>query len=446
MIQKSLIDRHLVTLSISQSTLSIHRQLKQHILSLIEDSGEKQLHRVFTRVLTMVRKAFPPGSAIQGPTNHTWKECEVALPHVLSLGTIYETRHAMLDPSRDLATLLADAANYLWERGLLSDSQKVLEVGENVCDAFPGDPEIAPINANLCAISGAVHAEMGFSGRSVALEKCKKALELRKQRMQYLEANGRVNKEDGMLLSNGYNDLGVVSIQAEDWKAADIALVEALKLKKQFSTEADNPVQFGENYKNQAFVALAQGNTDEARHLAKRGHELYSVEIPEKSAAVQKTKLIHACILLNTGEIEQAKSLSKQVLDVRVELFGEKHHLVKDSMYLVGEIYRLLGKFEKAEKFFRDSLADSEASGFPLESVARSKYHLALAMRQQQATLTPEREKECAGLEADAKEVRDSASSLISDERKAKGPEHVHDFMVSLWSGRTVGMFDSWRL
>ena len=34
-------------------------------------------------------------------------------------------------------------------------------------------------------------------------------------------------------------------------------------------------------------------------------------------------------------------------------------------------------------------------------------------MRQQQATLTLEREKEGAGLEADTKEVRDSASSLI---------------------------------
>lgn len=392
----------------------------------------------------MVRRAFPLGSAIQGPTNHTWKECEAALPHVLSLEIVYGTRRAKLEPSHDLATLLADAANYLWERGLMSDSQKVLQAGEDVCDAFPGDPEIAPINANLCAISGAVHAEIGFSGRPLAIEKCKKALELRKERMQYLEANGRVNKEDGMLLSNGYNDLGVVSIQAEDWKAADIALAEALKLKQQFSTEADNPVQFGENYKNQAFVALAQGNVDEARHLAKRGYELYSSEIPEKSAAVQKTKLINACILLNTGEVEQAKKINKQVLDVRVELFGEKHHLVKDSRYLMGEIYRLLGKYEKAEKCFRDSLEDSEASSFPVESIARSKYHLALAMRQQQAALTPEREKECAGLEADAKEVRDKASHLISDQRKAKGPEYVHDFMVSLWSGRTVGMFNSW--
>ncbi|KAL8834459.1 MAG: hypothetical protein Q9176_007483 [Flavoplaca citrina] len=446
LVQKSLVDRHLVEVSFSHSTISIHRQLKQFILSLIEESGETHLRLVFSRALEMVRRAFPLGSAIQGPTNHTWKECENALPHVLSLRTIYETRNTKLEPSRDLATLLADAANYLWERGLMKDSQKLLRAGENVCDTFPGDPEIAPINANLCAISGAVHAEIGFSGRHLAMEKCKKALELRKQRMHYLEEHGRVNKEDGMLLSNGYNDLGVVSIQAEDWDAANLALIEALKLKQRFSTEANNPVQFGENYKNQAFVALAQGNVDEARHLAERGHELYASEIPEKSAAVQKTKFIFACILLNTGNFERAKKMNKEVLKVRVELFGEKHHLVKDSRYMMGEIYRLLGKYPKAEKFFRASLMDSEAASFPEESIARSRFHLALAIREQKTNFTTEREKECMDLEAEAKKTRDNANHIISDHRKAEGPESVHDFMVSLWSGRTVGMFKSWQV
>ena len=86
---------------------------------------------------------------------------------------------------------------------------------------------------------------------------------------------------------------------------------------------------------------------------------------------------------------------------------------MKDSRYLVGDVSRLLGKFEKAKKFFRDSLDDSKAFSFPVASVARSNNHLALVMRQQQATLTLEREKEGAGLEADTKEVRDCASSLI---------------------------------
>lgn len=416
----------------------------RHILQLIENEGDQKFGKVFAQALAICRKAFPRGSDVQGPTNHTWSECETALPHVLSLRSIFINGAARLQPSRALATLAADAVNYLWERGQIHECIKTLKFGEDVCNKMPGDNEVVPTHANICAISGAVHAELGFGGRSKGVEKCREALELRKRRVSYLESiNSTVTKEDGMLLANGYNDTAVVNLQQEDWTAADPCNEEALKLKHQYSTEEDNPVQFGESYKNMAIVRLAQGKVDEARDLAKRGYELYGKEIPEKSAATQKAKFVWCLVLFNSGEIEAAKKLAKGILEVRREIFGDKHQLVKDSLYMVGTIHKAQGKLEKAEKCFRQSIEHAELSDLEEETLARSQYHLVGTIRAQPDRMTDDREKEAKDLETSARAVRDKFAGLLPDEIKANGPDRIHDYMVSIWSGRTIGILNA---
>lgn len=318
LLKKNLEDRHLVDISLSHTTLSIHRSFATHILGLIEDAGHHQLRVVFGRALLMVRTAFPMGSDIQAPTNHQWQQAQDVLPQVLSLASIYKKHVLKLLPTLQFAGLLADVANILWEKGQTSDAFQIIEVGEEVCEALEKDPEIVPIHANITAIAGAVYAEVGFSGRAVAKVKLLKNLELRMLRLQYLEKEEKVKKHDGMLLSNGYNDYGCVLIQSEEWEEAESIHQKALALKTKYSTEADNPVQFGESYKNLAYVRLAQGKGPEAVDLAKRAYEGYSKEISEMNAATQKVKFVYANILLNTGDIQASKRLNKSVFNVRV--------------------------------------------------------------------------------------------------------------------------------
>ena len=317
-----------------------------------EDMDPNRLQTVFQRALSIVRSAFPSQSELQAPTNNTWQSCQRCLSHVLSLQNIYDTWNknmSRIAASIDFVTLLSDAANHLWERGFLNDGIRTLEIVEPVCGDLWADDTVLTVHANICAVAGAMLAESGFSNRALAIQKCQKALELRKKRIESRERSGTVGLVDAMLLANGWNDIGVVAIQNAEYEVASSYFEEALKIKRTWSSEESHPQQFGETYKNMPFWLLRQGRTKEALLISRRALNLLSRENSEKSAATQKGKFVLACILLLSNNPKEALRLHKDVLEVRTEIFGELHHLCKDSKYMIGEIYRLTGKLVKAE-------------------------------------------------------------------------------------------------
>ena len=331
----------------------MHRTLGKYVLQLIDEAtAPNRFQTVFQQALAIIRSAFPSQSELQAPTNITWQSCQGCLSHVLSLRDIYDTWNKTkprIAASIDLATLLSDVANHLWERGFLNDGIRTIEIGEPICDDLLTDDTVLTVHANICALAGAMLGESHFSNRALAIQKCQKALDLRKNLIESLEGSGTVGLVDAMLLANGWNDLGVVAIQNAEYEIASSHFEEALKIKRAWSSEESHPQQFGETYKNMPFWLLRQGRIKKALEISRRASDLLGRENPEKSAATQKGKFVLACILLLSNNPKEALRLHKYVLEVRTEIFGEFHHLCKDSKYMIGEIYRLTGKLVKAE-------------------------------------------------------------------------------------------------
>ncbi|KAJ4307563.1 hypothetical protein N0V84_012646 [Fusarium piperis] len=390
------------------------------------------------RAVLDILATLDPDGVLEDLLIGDWSEPELDFLHPskhFDLLALYQTWEPKIEPVFAFATLLLDTANYLWEKGLTKEGMETMQIGEDVCVQLSNIPEVIPIHANICAIAGGVHAEIGFSGRAMARQKCELALDLRKRRVRELEQSGTVASDDSMLLANAWNDVGVVRIQNEEFEEAVPCLQESLRLKNKWESEDKIPWHFGETYKNLSFTHLSRGDFKKAKEFAHRSYNLCSRGMAEKSAATQKAKFILATILLNCGDIEEALMLHKEILIARQEIFGKAHGLTKDSLYNVGEVYRQQGgKLEKAEAKFREALEDCKA--WPPEAIARAQYHLALVINEFTDRLTFSRKMEAAQLEEEARQLRERLDpSSVSNTPEAN--LRLHDFMVSLWAGRT---------
>ncbi|KAK0726164.1 hypothetical protein B0H67DRAFT_642481 [Lasiosphaeris hirsuta] len=370
-----------------------------------------KLQRTIKSAIEIVRRSFPAQSATQGPPNQNWAIWKEYLPHVLSLQTLYAKRQDTLQPTPTLATLLMDAGMYLWETGLTRDGIETLEIDSLVYKRMEDDNEIIPVYANICSVRAVLHGEIGYSGRSLARVAAQEALALRQRRVCDQEAVGVRSVVDYLLLSNGWNDLGVMLMQNEEFGQARPAIKKALATKEEWIDEDNQPQKFGESYKNLAYIRLYQGLVDEARDFGRRAHILTKKANGERSQAALKGKFVYGCVLLGTGDMAEAKRIHKEVLASRKDLYGPDHHLVRDSVYTLGEIYRLFGKYDKAEQFFREALREPESAQSP------ARFHLALLLRtpRDEKPVDKTRLEEAQMLEEEAAETKDSFGQQLTD-------------------------------
>lgn len=152
-----------------------------------------------------------------------------------------------------------------------------------------------------------------------------------------------------MNLANAHNDMGIIRIQSGLYDESVSHFEESLELKRKWTSEAEVPWHFGETYKNLAFVKLSQGKLEEAKDFASRAREMCSRGMAEKSAGTQRGRSVEATIMLNYGDLENSLKSLKSILKVRKEFFRLRHMLTIDTVYVIGEMYRLCGKLEKAE-------------------------------------------------------------------------------------------------
>jgi hypothetical protein len=352
LIRQNLVQRHLIEVhsEAGRNIVSFHRELKRHIMHAVDEDRDKDLlPRMFRCAFTIVRRSFPRQSELQAPTNENWQACEQALPHVLSLQNNFMAWQDRVPAFHELAVLLSDSAMYMWERGLVKDGVETLAVGDGICSTIPETEDTIPTHADICAIAAAVHAEIGVSGRALAMTMATKALDLRKRRTELLAARMTVPDVDVAMLANAYNDLGVVNLQSEAWAQAEHALEESMTLKRSRFTEDSHPQQFGEGFKNLAFVALARGDCVHAKKLSSRAMELIIQVNGDFCQIAFKAQYLHAMVLCSSGELKESARVNKQLAENRKTLHGDAHALTKDSTYMVGELYRLQGKLAKAE-------------------------------------------------------------------------------------------------
>jgi hypothetical protein len=89
---------------------------------------------------------------------------------------------------------------------------------------------------------------------------------------------------------------------------------------------------------------------ESARKLAERAVDLVSHQ-PGLPQLRMRFRFDLACIILQSGNIEESLEIQEQILKVRLVLQGNSktNYFILQSYYAVGALYAHLGKWEEAE-------------------------------------------------------------------------------------------------
>lgn len=96
-----------------------------------------------------------------------------------------------------------------------------------------------------------------------------------------------------------------------------------------------------------AFIRMYQGNYNEALELGQLGVQY--MDETGNEALMLRFKFDLACIHLQSGMVDKAFELHKEVLEKRIVVCGKVNEGTLQSYYAVGALHQLREEFEAAE-------------------------------------------------------------------------------------------------
>jgi tetratricopeptide (TPR) repeat protein len=340
----------------------MHRLLRNHLRRDLEISPER-LCRIFEMAFKLLRRVVPMQSATSSPTNLDWQTHALYSRHILSLHMAYSESKgntlAMLEQSiLTFAELLSDVANYLWERSLPKDALKLLGTAGEICELVLGEQDTDPRRIQILYLQASIELNRGSIDRAEAIARKEKILKLRTLRnrdvfLNLAERKTNTHYLSAIALSTAYNNLACAYMHASDYEQASPIFAKSLQIKLKLKEAFNQPQLPGiaEVYKNQAFVALARGEFQEAIERASRALAM----INEWTGGGPRTKVgqffryIHACMIFNAGHTEESLKLNIDILEKRKDVLTDAHDHTIDSNYAVGMMYWKLGELDQAQ-------------------------------------------------------------------------------------------------
>ena len=328
--------------------LYLHRSLQRSIRETAAKSPAKR-QEVFEQALIIVRKVFPASSPIQVPEPSSWREHQKLLPHVMSLHSAFVEARQGIRGSKKFASLLSDAGINQWARGFTRDGLLLLETAEQVLDSISSvdldtSDELHVMRADINAIIALMHDNTGISTRAAGLHRRKIALDIRGKRMESLTQISRVEET---LLYNARLDYAISLLQYNRFEDAEPILDDCLVKYQEWGTPKDIPFEYAKYNHKMAFIRMYQGNYNEAIELGQLGVQ-YMGETGNE-ALMLRFKFDLACIHLQSGMVDKAFELHKEVLEKRTVVCGKVNEGTLQSYYAVGALHQLREEFAAAE-------------------------------------------------------------------------------------------------
>lgn len=327
-----------------EEILSIHRSLQEKIL---EDLNKipRQLEEVFSQVFDLVRKRFPLPSPIQVPEPAKWPACKEYLPHVLHLQYITINLLPSLTPFVRLAQLLSDGGINLWERGMTDEGLRLLRSAEKILDKL--ECEENQLRANIHVIIALLVQDHGLIFVKESRDRIQKALQIREDYLEQTESSSYTRNDD-ILLHNARSDFGCVLLQYGKYAEAEPIFQSCMAKYQEWGTVRDIPYEYYKFNHHTAFCRLYHQDFATAIRFAEESLRCITLATGQ-SSATNKTRFDLACIILQSGDIEGALNLHKEVLEIHLKLHGKSSFLTLQSYYAVGALSVYVGNLADGE-------------------------------------------------------------------------------------------------
>lgn len=353
----------------------MHRSLQRGIREGISASPATQ-QKIFDQAIALIREVFPRSNPLQQPTPNQWLECQRLLPHLHALRDVYYRSFPDISGPIDFAQLLTDAGMDQFERGITKEGLLLLKTAEDVLQA--GSPEDHQIMlADIHAMIAILYDNTGITQRQEAFDRRKTALAIRKK---VFEQATTPQRKDEILLYNSEMEYAMALLHYHRFQEAEPIIVRCLEKFREWGSEADIPFEYAKYYNKMALVRMYQGRFEEAIELAARGMEL--MEKTGYMLFASRFKFDLACIILQSGDIDRALQVHKEILAQRIEDLGQANELTLHSIYAIGAIHELNGNLDDAERMFRRAVEQRRAlTSWPEEAFSRAQFHLSKVLQ-----------------------------------------------------------------
>ena len=325
-----------------ESCLSLHRSLQRSIRDTAAENSIKR-QEVFEQALLILRKVFPAISPIQVPEPQTWREHQRLLPHVISLQSAFVEAKSAIRGSKKFAGLLSDAGMNQWERGFTRDGLLLLKTSEQVLDSLSSEDSNI-MRADINAMIALLHDNTGISTRSEGLRRREYALGIRKEQTAKLT---RIGLTDDILLHNAWMDYAISLLQYNRYEEAEPIVHNCLEKYREWGPPEAFPFEYAKYYHKIGLIRMYQEKYAEALEAARLGAQ-YMMDAGNESLSL-RYKFDLACIHLQSGDINKAFELHKEILEKRKTICGKMNENTLESHYAVGVLHEILGDFAEAE-------------------------------------------------------------------------------------------------
>lgn len=328
--------------------LRIHRITQQILLNILERDPDFK-SKTFDMVVKLLRSNYPKLDKLMRPSTQTSHLTLDVLPHILHVSEVFELLQPPLKGTRQFAELLVDVGGMdLYDQGYTRETLAILKVAESILNDLHV-PEDDIYRGNILTVRGMCGDVLGISMRTEILGVRERCRYLRQQRFQRLAPAARDNDEE-VLLYNSYMDYACSLQHLNRFDAVADICKQCFSQYNRWGPEQDpaQAYEYAKYYNQMAYVWLYRGDDERARQYARKGFDFMS----SWDADAQMTMLFHfdwACILFQTGCIDEAILQHELVLKQRTESLGSENIRTMESHMNLGIVYLLSKNFAQAE-------------------------------------------------------------------------------------------------
>lgn len=325
----------------SHRNLQMHRVIKRRAIHVLEAAPDESTE-AFGDAATLLNGMFPRRPSDGGTMTKNWSDCEVWLPHVLSLwdGFNSSTQRQKNIP-RPYAEILCNSAWYMWERG----TARSFELGTHALDV--GKQSLAdddPLLSDMYTVIGALRIAR-FQSRKECSEAFQDALRVRQRHMA---KTTNPSLDEKRMLANVHNNAGVGKLVLEEVDEALALFQESLELKYLLGDETVIPYDIGISVYNVCRVQMFQGLIEEAKKNAKKALDLVEAYNGRDDFRTNQFRFTYADLLVASGEVEEGLATHIDTLEIRKKVMGDENNDTGVSYYGLGCVYQQLGRLEDA--------------------------------------------------------------------------------------------------
>ncbi|KAI8960371.1 hypothetical protein F5Y11DRAFT_358551 [Daldinia sp. FL1419] len=402
----------------SGQMIRIHRVLKRHVLHLLDSQKLPLRGRAFQDASDLLNQMFPQRPPDGGTMSKSWSECELWLPHVLSLKEAYASFKKPTDEvPRSYLEILSNCSWYMWER----NSRNALEFASDaldICNEAMEEDDPDPVRADILTILAALVME-DYHMKGQCADLFQRALEARQK---YMAITPNLSRDDHRQLANAYNNTGVARLALEQYDDALPLLQKSLEVKQTLGDEKTLPYDFGISYYNICRVHMGKGLFSKALEYSEKAVELAERNNGADDYRVNQFRFTYADLLVACGRIDEGLEIHKKTLEIRVRIMGPDNNDCGVSHYGLSCVYQQLGLLD-------DALEHINLAINIFQGVAKAEDRVARSCFRKYLILTSLEDHE--GATEALNKARNIRKTLISDTQTTNDTMEEYDSLVS---------------